>query len=102
MSKLKIVILVGASLLLGCASTQKAPENLNKYSTNVKATFASYKNITQPHKAFAVAKFNRRDFSGFGYSYPTVEEAKTRALEECQERALKFRDDIKCFIYHSE
>jgi len=102
MSKLKIVILVGACLLLGCASTQKAPENLDRYSTNVRAAFASYKNTTQPHKAFAVAKFNQRDFLGFGYSYPTIEAAKARALDECNERALKFRDDIKCFIYHSE
>jgi hypothetical protein len=101
-NKFKVVILVAVSFLFGCASTQEAPENLDKYSRNVKATFASYKSITKPHKAFAVAKFNRRDFSGFGYSYPTIKQAENRAIDECQERALKYRDDIKCFIYHSE
>jgi hypothetical protein len=100
--KFKICILVGITILAGCASTQKAPENLNSYSQTVNRAFASYKNVIQPHKAFAVAKLNRRDFFGYGSSYPTLEKARERALSECQDRALKFRDDIKCFLYHSE
>ncbi len=89
-------------ILAGCASTQKVPENLDKFSTNTKAGFVSYQNAAKTHKAFAVAKFKQRDFFGFGYAYPTIEQAEKRALAECHERAHQFRDEIKCFIYHSE
>jgi len=101
-NKLKIIIVIAVSFLSGCASTQKAPENLDKYSANIRSTFVSYKSITGIHKAFAVAKYNGREFSSFTYSYPTKEEAEAKALSQCQERALKLRDGIKCYIYHSE
>jgi hypothetical protein len=98
----KKLIVILSIVLSGCASTQKAPENLDKYSSTTKASFVAYKNTVKPHRAFAVAKFKRRDFFGFGYSYPTIEQAEKRALDECHSRALKFRDEIQCFIYHSE
>jgi hypothetical protein len=101
---LKFFVVVGIILLFGCASTQEAPENLDKYSKKVKAIFESYKITTQvqTHKAFAVAKLGHRDFAGFGYSYPTIEQAEQRALEECHQRARKFNKVLQCFIYHSE
>ena len=97
-----MVILTGIIFLVGCASTTKAPENLDSFSTNVRATFVTYKNMVRPHKAFAVAKYGQRDFSGYGYSYPTIEAAEKRALDECHQKAHQHNKSIKCFIYHSE
>jgi hypothetical protein len=52
--KLGMVILTGTLFLVGCASTSKAPKNLDGYSTYVKAAFVNYKNAGKPHKASAI------------------------------------------------
>lgn len=87
-------------ILSGCGSLQEAPKDLELFSPKVKATFVSYKHIAKAHKAFAVAKYNGRDFYAAAYSYRTVEKAREQALIKCYQVASEY--EVKCFIYHSE
>lgn len=88
--------------LFGCASTQQAPTSLEGYSKTVNAGFVSFKRGSRNHKAFAVGRIGRREFFGFGHAYQTIEEAKERAIEECLQRAGKYRKSVQCFVYYSE
>lgn len=100
--KKTVCSLISLITLSACQTTQTPPENLDNFSSSVKAAFVSYKHGAKTHKAFAVAKYRQRGFFGYGASYPSVEEAEQRALAECQSRAQQFKADIQCFIYHSE
>lgn len=102
MKLINLLLLLGLITIAGCQSTQKAPETLDNYSKTVRAGFVSYKRATQAHRAFAVAKYRKRDFFGYGTSYPTVAGAEKRALDECHKLAQEYREGIQCFIYHSE
>lgn len=97
-----LVIALTILMVNGCASTQSKPENLDKFTPTIRSAFVSYKNMASSHKAFAVAKFKTREFYGFGYSYPTIAKAEKQALDKCHELAKEYKDDLTCFIYHSE
>ncbi len=97
-----VLLLYLAFILSGCATTQVAPKSLDDFSNDIKIQFNMYKRKASTHRAFAVAKYGKKDFFGFSASYPNVEEAEARALDECYKYAKAYRYDMKCFIFHSE